>query len=161
MTIDLKEKIRTQIGLQPNEEILVQNVTSKAPMQIPGIEFYESQHHLEKDPVSVSNWVLVDGKKLFWGENMLKILKEKKLFPKTKKEALDYAKLIVFARGDVVHSDPKYNVPEPVVNEKEAYFEVVLYVRENPKMRNTHLVKYVIKLSDGIYEMNEENKTFG
>jgi hypothetical protein len=161
MTLDVKEEVRKQLNLQPNEEILIQNVTSKAPMQIKGIEFYESQYHLEKDPVSMANWILVDGKKLYWGDNMLKILEEKKLFPKTKEEALNYANLIVFARGDVVHSDIKYNVPEPVVNEKEAYFEVVLYVRENPKMRNARLVKYIFKLSDGIYEMNKENKTFG
>lgn len=160
MTIDVKEKVRKQLNLQPNEEIIVQNITSKAPMQIKGIEFYESQHHLEKDPVSMSNWILVDGK-LYWGDNMLKILEEKKLFPKTKEEALNYAKMIVFARGDVVHSDIKYNVPEPAVNEKEAYFEIVLYAIKNPKMRNHRLIKYIFKLSDGIYEMNEENKTFG
>ena len=160
MTINLEKEIKEHLQLQPNEQLLIQDRSSKAPLQISGIQFFESQHELERDPVAYNYWILVDEKNLYRGESMLKILKEKKLFPKNKEEALNYAKLIIFARGDVVHSSKENNVSEPVVNEREDYFEVVLSVLENPKLKNTQLVKYIFKLGKGIYQMSEEDNSF-
>jgi hypothetical protein len=71
---------------------------------------------------------LVDGE-LYSGDKFIKILGKKDLYPNSKEEALEYAKLIVFSRGDFLEKELEVNL-------KKDYYEIIVIVVENPKRRN-------------------------
>ncbi|MBW2977497.1 hypothetical protein KY331_01510 [Candidatus Woesearchaeota archaeon] len=130
-------------------------ITSSAPVQIEGIRIFQSSYFPEADPMPYSQWVLVDDSKLYDGDELIELLKKKKIFPKSEEEALKLSRLIVFARGDPLF-DAKRGGKDPAVNKKEDHYEIVLTVLKKP-MRVIK-VELTIKLGEDVYEVNEEEE---
>jgi len=147
-----EEKLKKLINkkIHEDKEPHVWDITSSAPVQIEGVRIFQSSHDPEMDPMPYQQWVLVDDSKLYDGDKLIEVLKEKKTFPKSEEEALKLSRLIVFARGDPL--DEK----ELVVSKKEDHYEIVANLLKRP-MRVIK-IKLTIKLGENVYEVDEKEE---
>ena len=74
----------------------IEDITSSAPYQIPNVRIFRGCYMLNKDPVPYSQWVIVGSDRIY--DDMIDVLKELKIIPKSKEEALKLARLIIFAK---------------------------------------------------------------
>ena len=132
---NIKDLIIKKQGLNEDSRIEINEVTVKFDYKIHGARYYTSAWRFNIDPVPVDKWIYVDGK-LRAGYEILEIIKEKKIIPKTKEEALNIAKLINFMESNFnsiypdfsPHTDKK--VEKPKVKEYEDKYEVVMYISD-------------------------------
>jgi hypothetical protein len=160
MDKDIVEQIRKQtIGANEETTFDIRDVTNEAPYKIKGITYLISSHQFNIDPTPWDTWIVINGK-LRKGYEIKDVLKEKYIFPKSKEEALDIAKLIIFAEGRGTRVYPEFNdrmntgAKKPKVTEINGIYEIVLYTSNFPY---TFSVKLTFRLGEGIYELKSEH----
>ncbi len=154
--LNITEEIRKRtIGASEQTAFDIRDVTNNSPYKIEGATYLISSHQFNIDPTPWNSWIVIDGK-LRKGSEIVDILKEKNIFPKSKQEAIDIAKLIVTLDHRSTRVYPDFNAPtgtgakKPSVTEKDGTYEVILYTSEFPY---TWTVKQTIKLGEGVYEV--------
>lgn len=157
--LDITEEIRKRtLGATKETVFDIRDLTANAPYRIEGAVYLSSAHQFYIDPVPYDLWIVIDGK-VREGREIIDILKEKNIVPKSKQEAINIAKLILAMEHEGIQVYPDFpagkvsGAKKPSAKEKDGIYEIVLYTSSFPY---TWTTKVTVKLGQGIYEAKGE-----
>jgi hypothetical protein len=150
------EQIREKtIGASKNTQFDIREIETK--YKIPNVTFLRSSHQFHIDPTPWNNWV-IDGEKVRHGREIIELLKEKKIIPKSKEEALEIAKLILNVENTAIRIYPDFNAEgckKPKVTFKNEIYEIILYVSHGFGFHPAIPVKVIIRLGESICDIEK------